>query len=103
MVTRLMQPPDTDLLALQILHVAKLGPGVEPEQRTFESRKQHAQVGAAEIGRHSRRWDAGKLDFAAHEREVTQGARHLNEVDIEPFLFVVASVFGGEEYDRRYV
>jgi hypothetical protein len=47
--------------------------------------------------------DAGKFNFAAHEREVTQGARHLNEIDIESFVFVVASVFGGEEYDLRYV
>jgi hypothetical protein len=35
--------------------------------------------------------------------EIAQGARHLNEIDIETLFFVVAFLLGGEKHDLRYV
>ena len=99
----MVQAADTDLFALQFLDIANLWSGIEPEQGPFESGKEHAQIGAAEVGGHGRRGNAGKFNFTAHERKIAQGARHLDQIDIESLFFVVAPLLGREKYDLGYV
>ena len=71
--------------------IAYLRSAVEPEQRPFKSRKEHAKVGAAEIRRHGRRRHARERHFAGHQRKIGQGAGHLNEFDVQAFFFEKAA------------
>ena len=69
--------------------------------RPLVTGKKHAQIGAAQDLRHGRSRNARERHLAGHERQISQGAGHLNKIDIQIFFFVIAPLSGDEKSKLR--